>query len=115
MVAIPGLDRVDHLDVGLGRMLIRLPDRHLVEQRRNGTDEERFARFLDILDFENPDAVKSPEELAAEEEAWRRIADYLQFNNFKDPKKGWGDTSQLGSHLFGVVRHLVEASQKEKH
>jgi hypothetical protein len=26
-----------------------------------GTDAERFARFLDILDFDNPDEVKSPD------------------------------------------------------
>jgi hypothetical protein len=83
-----------------------------------GTDADRFARFLDILEFDNPDA-ESPEELAAGAEHARRIASYLRLNNFKNLEeagtKGWGDTSPLGSRLFEEVRHLFEASQKEKH
>jgi len=79
-----------------------------------GSDKEHFARFLDILGFNDPDA-ESPEE----SEAYRRIAVYLKLNNFeklKDAaKKGWGDTSPLGSHLFAEVRCLIEADQREKH
>jgi hypothetical protein len=79
-----------------------------------GSDKEHFARFLDILGFNDPDA-ESPEE----SEAYRRIAVYLKLNNFENlkdaAKKGWGDTSPLGSHLFAEVRCLIEADQREKH
>jgi hypothetical protein len=84
-----------------------------------GTDAERFARFLDILDFDNPDEVKSPEEEAAEPEITRRIMDYLSLNNFESladaEKRGRGDTSPLGSHVFKMVRRLAEDSRREKH
>jgi hypothetical protein len=116
-----GLDqaKVDRLTKLLDKMEEGGPIHRPELEEIVGTDAERFARFLDILDFENPDEVKSPEEEAAEEETVRRIMDYLKLNNFKNlkeaEKKGWGDTSPLGSHVFERVRHLVEASRREKH